>query len=101
MKRKLLLLLLLLYPGWLMAETINGKLDEVYLNGNTITVDGVTYKANMEATKVYYGKSVVGEESLSPGDEVQLIFSDEQVSGELRQLIAIILLSASKKGLDS
>ena len=101
MKIKLLLLLALLYPGWLMAETIEGKLNEVYLNGNTITVDGVTYNANMEATKVRYHRSVVGEESLTPGDKVRLIFSDEFVPGALRQLNVIILLDAQKKGLDS
>lgn len=101
MSKILWLLALLLCPLSLLAETIEGRLDSVYLNGNTVKVNGVTYTANMEATRVFYQGQFVGEESLTPGDDVQLIFSDEQASGMLRKLEMIILVRGSKQGLDS
>jgi len=101
MNRILWLLALLLCSSSLLAETIEGRLDSVYLNGNTIKVNGVTYTANMEATKVFYQGQFVGEEGLTPGDDVQLIFSDEQANGMLRNLQMIILVRGSKTGLDS
>lgn len=92
---------LLVCSSSLMAETIQGKLGEFYLNGNSITVDGRTYDCNMEVTKVFYNGQLVGEEGLTVGDEVQLVFSDETVPGEPKILEMIILLRGSKKGLDS
>jgi len=102
MKRINWLLVLLLCPMSLWAETIEGRLDSVYLNDNTIKVSGVTYTANMEATKVFYRGQFVGEEGLTPGDLVQLVFNDEAPSpGMLRTLQMIILVRGSKQGLDS
>lgn len=99
--KKMLVLFLLLYPGWLMAETVTGKIDEVYLNDNTLVVSGVTYEAKMEATIVIHGRSIVGEESLMPGDEVSLIFTADPAGGKIPILTAIILLQGGKDGLDS
>jgi len=101
MKKSLLILIALLSPGMAVAETIDGRLDEVYLNSETITVDGVVYEVVTENTKVYYGGSVVGEEALTKGDKVRLIFSDEAGPGGKRVLELIILVSGSKGGLDS
>lgn len=101
MKQALLILLVLLCPSWAIAETVEGRLDEVRLNGETITVDGVVYEAVTESTKVYYGGSVVGEEALTKGDKVRLVFSDEENANGKRVLQLIILVQASKGGLES
>jgi hypothetical protein len=101
MHRFLWALALLMCPTWLLAETIEGKLNYVYLNGNTITVDGETYTAITESTQVLYNGKSVGEESLKPGDEVVLVFSDEEAANGLKILHAVILVRGSKSGLDS
>jgi hypothetical protein len=101
MKNVILVILLLAFPSLLMAETINGRLDDVYRSGNTITVDGVNYQVNMDATKIYHGRNQIGEEDLSQGDEVTLVFSDEVNEQQQRVLTAIILVRGRKQGLDS
>lgn len=94
-------MLLLLCSSPLMAETIEGKLGEFYFNGDTITLNGKAIKCNMEATRVFYSGQYIGEEDLTVGDEVQLVFSDDIKAGELKKLEFIILLKGRKQGLES
>lgn len=81
-------------------ERVRGRLDSVHLTDNRIVVNGVEYRANTELTRVLYKGLDVGEEGLSKGDQVELVF--EQASGsEPMRLVAILLLRGSRAGLDS
>lgn len=103
MKKFFLLMVMgLLFAGSAQAqERIEGTLDKVYLPGNYVVVNGKEYKVNTELTQVLYRGLNVGEESLSKGDRVQLVFDGSVAADGLPNLLAIILLRGSKSGLDS
>lgn len=98
----ILLTLCVAMPLQILAEDrIRGRLDSVYLAGKQVEVDGKTYLVNTEMTKVIYNGQSVGEESLRPGDLVELVLADPDNSTDIPRLIAILLLRGSKPELDS
>lgn len=82
-------------------ERVQGRLDSVDLINNRIEVDGTNYVVNAELAKVIYNGQSVGEESLTPGDLVGLVFSEPEDQQGTPMVIAIVLLRGSKPGLDS
>ncbi len=93
--------LLMLTPVAALAEAIDGKLDSVSFNEDRIEVDGVVYDVVTESTRVIYQGEHMGEEDLSPGDDVRLILG-EQNGGRGKQVLeAVILIRGSKSGLES
>ncbi len=97
----ILALMLFLASPWVMAEKITGTLKRVSFVEHLIQVDNETLEVNTEFTQVIYHGETVGEESLRPGDRVELIISDEAGAGQRRDLHTVILLSGSKSELDS
>lgn len=101
LRNYILATLILLAPSSLLAETVEGKLDAVSLNRETVSVNGVIYDVNTEMTRVLYRGERMGEEDLRPGDDVILVFDDGTAPREKRRLLTIILVSGSKGGLES
>ncbi len=99
--RNILALMLFLASPWVMAERIAGTLKRVSFSEHLIQVDNETLEVNTEFTRVIYRGEMVGEESLRPGDRVELIISDEAGADQRRDLHTVILLRSSKPELDS
>jgi hypothetical protein len=98
----LLLTFFVTMPLQIQAEDrVRGRLDSVFLAGKHIEVDGKIYIVNTEMTKVIYNGQSVGEESLLPGDLVELILASSENGTDIPRLIAILLLRGSKPELDS
>ncbi len=93
--------LLMLTPVAAMAEAIEGKLDSVSFNQERIEVDGVVYEVVTESTRIIYQGEQMGEEDLSPGDDVRLIFGEQSGDQGKQVLEAVILIRGSKSGLES
>ena len=93
--------LLMLTPVAALAEAIDGKLDSVSFNEDRIEVDGVVYDVVTESTRVIYQGEHMGEEDLSPGDDVRLIFGEQNEGRGKQVLEAVILIRGSKSGLES
>lgn len=92
MKRVLVSLVFLLLPGLLLAETVNGVLDGINPTSNTVIVNGVAYETNVENVPIYYNERRISPQDLHPGDEVQLVLSDQQGQSVERKIDTIILI---------
>ncbi len=98
--RNILALALLLTSPLTLAEKITGTLNRVSFSEHFIQVDNETLEVNTDYTRVIYHGDTVGEESLRPGDQVELIISDDTGANQRRDLHTVILLRGSKSGLD-
>lgn len=94
-------LLVVLVPVAANAEMVEGKLGHVSFHENVIEVNGMVYQVNVETTRVTYRGERVGEEELRPGDDVILVFGEQNDGDGNRQLDAVILVRGSKSGLES
>ncbi len=98
----LLSTLLFCLPNTSLAQTrVTGTLEDVHLASHLVVVDGTTYDVDTQLTQVIYRGEEVGEESLLPGDLVELVLAPPEITGGRPQLLAILLLRGSKTGLDS
>jgi hypothetical protein len=98
-KRFIASLLLLLLSGLLQAQSVNGILDEVYPIKNTIVVNGVGYKADLEHVAIYYNQRRISIQDLTPGDELNLVLNGPQNGIAQKEIKTIIVIRAQKLGL--
>lgn len=92
MKRVLILIACLLLPGLALAQTVNGVLDGINPNSNRIVVNGVAYEADVENVPIYYNERRISPQDLHPGDEVQLVLSEQQGQSVERETVKIFLI---------
>jgi len=98
-QRIIALLILLILSGALLAQSVNGILDEVFPLQNTIVVNGVGYKVDLEQVSIYYNQRRISVEDLTPGDELDLILSEQQNGGPQQEIKSIIVIRGQKLGL--
>lgn len=99
MRKIIVLLVFLISSGLLQAQSINGVLDEVYPIQNTMVVNGVGYKVDLEHVSIYYNQRRISVEDLTPGDELELILSDPQSGGPQKEIKSIIVIRGQKLGI--
>ena len=100
-KRLIAPLMLLFLSGSLQAQSVNGILDEVYPIKNTIVVNGVGYKADLEHVAIYYNQRRISIQDLTTGDELELILKDPQSQSAQKEIKTIIVIRGQKLGMGS